>query len=201
MNSLTILHGDPEPVEILIYREHPFRKKPRDSETGRKRMNAYVLIPLYNRGRGIVAWARVDAVDASTVAAHRWRRTYYGYAITGTPSRGTQRLLHRLLLDLPNGDKRQGDHRNGDRLDNRRANLRIVTNAENAQNQAAKGGTSRYRGVSFRRDTGRWTGYVKVNYRRYGAGCFATEEEAVAAVRALRVRLMPFSEPAREEAA
>jgi hypothetical protein len=53
--------------------------------------------------------------------------------------------------------------------------------------------------VSRRRDTGRWTGYVKVNYRRYGAGCFATEDEAVAAVLALRARLMPYDEPARHE--
>lgn len=47
------------------------------------------------------------------------------------------------------------------------------------------------------KDTGRWTGYVKVNYERHSAGCFATEAEAVAAVRALRARLMPYDEPAR----
>ena len=67
-------------------------------------MSAYVLIPLYNRARGIIAWTRVDASDAERVAAYCWRRTYYGYAVTGTPRCGTQQLLHRLLLELPNGE-------------------------------------------------------------------------------------------------
>lgn len=164
-------------------------------------MTADVLIPLYNRRSAIVGWTLVSACDAERVSAHRWRRTHYGYAMTGTPQRGTAHLLHRYVLGLGSGDPRQGDHRNGDRLDNRRSNLRILTNAQNAQNQAAKAGTSAHRGVSFRKDTGRWTGYVKVNYRRYGAGCFATEAEAVAAVRALRARLMPFAEPSRDEVA
>lgn len=156
-----------------------------------------VLIPLYDRSNAIVAWARVDAVDAPLVNGYRWRRTYYGYAVTGAPAKGTEQLMHRLLLGLARGDARQGDHRDGNRLDCRRTNLRLVTNAQNAQNQAAKGGTSRHRGVSRRSDTGRWTGYVKVNYRRYSAGCFASEQEAAAAVRALRARLMPFDEPSR----
>lgn len=160
----------------------------------------YVLIPLYNRANAIVAWAKVDASDAALVAGRRWRRTHYGYAISGSRSKGTDVLMHRLLLGLPHGDRRQGDHRNGDRLDCRRENLRVVTSAQNAQNQAAKGGTSSHRGVSFRKDTGRWTGYVKVNYRRHCAGCFATEAEAVEAVRALRAQLMPYAVPERDAA-
>lgn len=158
---------------------------------------AYVLIPLYNRANDIVAWAKVDTEDAPMVARYRWRRTHYGYAATGTPRDGTMQLMHRLLLGLAPGDPRQGDHRFGDRMDHRRAHLRILTNAQNAQNQAAKSGTSRHRGVSQRTDTGRWAGYVKVNYQRYCAGCFATEAEAVAAVKALRAKLMPYDEPVR----
>lgn len=160
-------------------------------------MAAYVLVPLYNRADYIVGWAMVDAPDAELVVGRRWRRTHYGYAYSGSPRLGTGVWMHRLLLGLEPGDRRQGDHRNGNRLDCRRSNLRIATNAQNAQNQAAKPGTSRYRGVSRRGDTGRWTGYVKVNYRRHCAGCFETEEEAHEAVRTLRRRLMPFSEESR----
>lgn len=159
--------------------------------------SGYVLIPLYNRANDILAWAKVDVGGAQLVSTYRWRRTFYGYAVTGSPHNGTQTLMHRMILGLAVGDKRQGDHRYGDRMDHRRANLRVVTNAQNAQNQAAKGGTLRHRGVSLRRDTGRWTGYVKVNYRRYYAGCFATEAEAAEAVRTLRARLMPYDEPTR----
>lgn len=156
-----------------------------------------VLIPLYNREDAIVAWAKVDDRDAEMVGAHRWRRTHYGYAVTGSPRKGTDVLMHRMVLGLDRGDKRQGDHRYGDRLDNRRSQLRVVTNAQNAQNQAPKGGTSKHRGVSRRADTGRWTGYVKVNYRRYCTGCFDTEDEAAEATSALRARLMPYEEPTR----
>lgn len=156
---------------------------------------ACVLIPLYNHRNAIVAWAWVDAADAGLVKPHRWRRTHYGYARTGAARAG--HLMHRLILGLESGDARQGDHRDGNRLDCRRSNLRVVTNAQNAQNQASKGGTSAHRGASWRKDTGRWTGYVKVNYRRHVAGCFATEQEAVTAVLALRARLMPYDEPSR----
>ena len=52
-------------------------------------------------------------------------------------------LMHRRILGLKYGDKRQGDHIDHDTLDNRRFNIRIVTNQENQQNSRAKGYTKR----------------------------------------------------------
>lgn len=156
-----------------------------------------VPVPLHRRDGSIVGYATIDAADAEMVLAHRWRRTAFGYAITGSVSKDTDVLMHRMLLGLARGDRRQGDHRNGDRLDNRRSNLRVVTNAQNSQNQRARGGSSRHRGVSRRADTGRWVGYATVDGRRYRTKCFDTEEQARAAAAALRQQLMPFDEPAR----
>ena len=47
--------------------------------------------------------------------------------------------MHRRILGLEYGDKREGDHRNHVTLDNRRANIRIVTRAENAHNNRGRG--------------------------------------------------------------
>jgi hypothetical protein len=162
-------------------------------------MSNHVSVPLYNRAGEVVAEAVIDQCDSHLVLGRRWRRTAYGYAITGAPLTRTDILMHRLILGLERGDRRQGDHRNGDRLDNRRENLRIVTNAQNAQNQSSKGGASKHRGVSYIKGADRWIGYVKVNGRRHSTRRFTTEAEAAAATRALRAELMPFDEPSRHE--
>lgn len=55
--------------------------------------------------------------------------------------------MHRRILGLKCGDKRQGDHVNHKTLDNRPNNLRIVTprgNSENMRNQSKYGA-----GISF----------------------------------------------------
>lgn len=69
------------------------------------------------------------------------RRTVY--------ARASKRLsLHREIMGNPDGF--QVDHENGNGLDNRRPNLRTVTNQQNCQNGSPhRDGTSRYKGVSW----------------------------------------------------
>lgn len=73
----------------------------------------------------------------------------------------------------------QVDHINGDTLDNRRANLRICSNAQNQQNRKkklpGKGGT-RFKGVFF--INGRWRAYITVNKKRYHLGVYDAEIDA-----------------------
>lgn len=157
-----------------------------------------VSIPLHKRDGTVRAHALVDAEDEALIAPHRWRMTNWGYAITGTPAKGTDRLMHRLLLGLPHGDPRQADHLNRNRLDNRRANLRVVTSAQNAQNTSAKGGTSAHRGVAWRADTNRWEAYAHLNGCKHSFGCHLLEEDAAEAAQAGRLVLMPYSVEAEE---
>lgn len=94
------------------------------------------------------AYALVDATDATRIDAFRWtaytmRDKQYVVALHTDP----RVYLHRFLLEAPSGY--EVDHINGDPLDNRRANLRLVTHAQNLQNQRPQmGRSSRYKGVS-----------------------------------------------------
>jgi len=71
------------------------------------------------------------------------------------------------------------DHINGDRTDNRIANLRNVSKAQNARNRRSDERKSL--GVSF--DAGRqaWRARVMFNYRDHHLGYFGTEIDAIAA--------------------
>jgi len=74
------------------------------------------------------------------------------------------------------------DHRNGDRSDNRWANLREATRHEQNRNvRASSKGTSRYLGVSFRKERGNWRANIFLNGRQTYLGAFATEERAAQA--------------------
>lgn len=83
------------------------------------------LIPLSSGGH-----ATVDVSDAAELERYRWRPNTAGYAMR-SDGRSRVVLMHRQILGLTAGDRREGDHINHDTLDNRRENLRIVTAHEN----------------------------------------------------------------------
>lgn len=81
--------------------------------------------------------AKIDLGDLSLVSAHSWHRSSQrshsaGYATTRID--GKTVYMHRLILSAP--PRLQVDHINHDTFDNRRTNLRLVTNAENNQNRS-----------------------------------------------------------------
>ena len=74
------------------------------------------------------------------------------------------------------------DHINGDRADNRFANLREATLAENARNSAKPANnTSGLKGVTWKRRNQRWCAQVSVDNRKIHLGLFDTPEAAYAA--------------------
>jgi hypothetical protein len=152
-----------------------------------------VELPVFWHG-DVVAYTRVDLVDAVDVAHMRWHLHSAGYALSGP--RGDL-LLHRVVLGLVKGDGMVVDHVNGDRLDNRRANLRAGDQSVNLQNQSAVNGygSSRYRGVSWDARSGKWraTGNLAGRRSNVWLGLFATEDEAAARVAEWRRRNHPYS--------
>lgn len=89
--------------------------------------------------------------------------------------------LHRLIARNP--QHKVIDHINHYPADNRKENLRIVTQRENAANQQIqkRRKTSRYKGVFYRESTRKWIASIKVNQKHKHIGCFNSEEEAARA--------------------
>lgn len=153
-------------------------------------------IPLHNSRGDVVAHAIVDADKAEWVSQWRWHVNRQGYTVRFEIRQGVREMirLHRALLGLARGDQRQGDHLNRDRLDNRLANLRIVSLAANNQNRTkALRYTSQYRGVSWHKQSGKWRAQVKVNRSNHYLGTFSDELEAAEAAREGRRRLLAYA--------
>jgi hypothetical protein len=99
-------------------------------------------------------------------------------------------------MGLTWGDPRRPDHIDRNGLNNQRANLRIVTHAENQQNlaQVTGRGTSPYRGVSWDHTARLWQGQARLRGKNRFIGRYETQELARDAVVAWRRANMPFSE-------
>lgn len=128
--------------------------------------------------------ALVDADEFDRVSQYEWRRSSLGYAQRYL---GNQRYqyLHRFILGEPSTEQQRRviDHVNGDRLDNRKANLRIVDKATNSFNAGtSKRNTSGVRGVS--RSGRLWRARIRRNGVNVELGAFADRNRAIAARRA-----------------
>lgn len=129
--------------------------------------------------------ATVDAADFDMLSHWRWyadERHGSVYAVTKVASNGLRRKLrmHRVLA-LP-GPSEMVDHVNGDSLDNRRANLRVCSNAENQRNRSPYlGKSSTFKGVSWHEPSGKWKASIKVLGELCYLGVFDTERDAAAA--------------------
>jgi len=73
------------------------------------------------------------------------------------------------------------DHINGCGLDNRRANLRLASAAQNAWNSGKRNPNSGYKGVWFARDKNLWRAAIVCNGRRIHLGYFNDKCEAAKA--------------------
>lgn len=140
--------------------------------------------------------ALVDAIDGY-LAEFSWyldsgRQTPYAYRAVQSSEDGNWVRMHREIMGLQYRDPLQVDHINRNGLDNRRANLRVVTSAQQRHNMGAKRDkrVSQHRGVFLDRRSGRWYGQVQLNYKKHGTGLFDSEEEAAAAVQKLRKQVL-----------
>jgi hypothetical protein len=132
--------------------------------------------------RGLVAI--VDDSDYPMIAAHTWtavrrpRTCYAGFLGENPrkPGKMTTIFMHQLLV--PGAEC--VDHIDGNGLNNRRANLRPATRAENCRNsqKSRRGKTSTFKGVSWHRGSKKFMAVIRFNYVAKYLGVFESEKDA-----------------------
>jgi hypothetical protein len=115
-----------------------------------------------------------------------WNATFYKntasyYALKRESGKGEGKTIsmQRFILGLVFSDNRTADHRNGNTLDNRRKNLRIVTEDQSAQNRGMQSNNkSGFKGVYLSKRSGKYTAQIKANGHTYHLGECSTPEAA-----------------------
>lgn len=128
-------------------------------------------IPLWNRAKEIVAFAVVDDEDYEMLAASRWHLSH-GYA-RRSHDNGQESAMHRLIIGSPEHPLRV-DHIDTDTLNNRRSNLRVVSQARNGLNRRGPSVRSKtgLRGV-YQHKPGVYRARIKVDGVLHDLGCHA----------------------------
>ena len=108
-----------------------------------------------------------------------------GYLNVGLCKDGkvTNMRIHRLIAlhFIPNLDnKKCVDHIDRNKQNNNIDNLRWVTCSENQLNTAIRG-KSKYRGVSFHKQTNKWRAHIRIDSKIKHIGLYETEIEAAKA--------------------
>ena len=136
------------------------------------------VLVVYNRkdGREIL----FDAEDFDFVSKRTWYINYkkekkgiVGYAKTNirqSDGKKTCKLASRLLMNEPVG--MMIDHINGNTLDNRKVNLRIVTDQINNHNN------KKAKGYCWSTRDKKWLAYIYINNKRIHLGLHDTEDKA-----------------------
>jgi hypothetical protein len=132
-------------------------------------------------------FAIVDPADYDKLAKYKWfamrsRRGLYAVRMVTTKNGRRKKIrMHRQILNVP-ADKFV-DHINHNGLDNRKDNLRIVTNMQNSWNKRKQRGSysSQYKGVSWAKRPGKWHAEIYCRGRKIFIGYFDDEKAAARA--------------------
>ena len=125
----------------------------------------------------------VDKCDLDLFMSRNWHVHKHGYLVTNGYRKGVRTIFsfHRLAMQTPKG--KMTDHINGNKLDNRRSNLRICTNAQNCRNTLGKSNRRhKYKNVYKVSGGKNYRATICVNYKEIYLGTFKTAKEGHEAV-------------------
>jgi hypothetical protein len=145
-------------------------------------------IPLRNKEKEVVAWARCSEMHKNEVMKYTWHLSGK-YARANIERKNV--FMHAFIIKVLEGiEVKKGeviDHFNpeggpNNQLDNRVERLRVVSVKQNGQNQSKrKDVSSKYMGVSYDKASGMWHSSVQVNGKRHRLGMWENEKDAAKA--------------------
>ncbi len=129
--------------------------------------------------RGYVAL--IDDHDFDRVAQFEWRAhvrptTVYATCSERKPGKRATILMHDFILGI-----KGVDHKDANGLNNQRDNLRSANKSQNGANRRKQAGTSRYKGVSWDKQSGKWRAQILKAGIKKSIGYFQDEEDAATA--------------------
>lgn len=153
----------------------------KDLNEYRFREDGAVEFDCYNQRNEVVCKFIIDREDFEKVRYHKWRSDTNNRIITGNCTNTKPRKeLSWLVMNMPDESDLVVDHINGDTFDNRKSNLRICTQSENALNKHSMcTNTSSRIGVSWDKTRRRWAPEIGVAHQRWHLGRYKEFIEAV----------------------
>lgn len=123
-------------------------------------------------------FAIVDAEDYPALAEYEWFAKSAGsHVYAARKDKGKVLKMHREILNAPS--HLLVDHIDHSGLNNRRANLRLATCAQNSRNQKKTAmATSKYKGVCWSRRYRKWAAQITADRKNYHLGYFNSETDA-----------------------
>jgi len=141
--------------------------------------NEICFMDLYNKNAEIIDKTMIDSDDIDKIKIYKWGLTKdrYVYCVN------LKTTLHEFIIGFKSDSKiLMVDHINRDRLDNRKANLRIVNPTENSINSSISNrNKTGIIGVSWCRFTNKYRSYIQINKIFIHLGRFNYIENAIIA--------------------
>lgn len=132
--------------------------------------------------------ALVDDEDFERLNQYKWTASKCGnkvYAVRNQKvgkNKYKRILLHREIMGVSNKQRNICvDHINGDTMNYAKHNLRVCTRRENVLNQESNRGKSKYKGVSWCKQTNKWRAQIQYDGKHICCGRYTVEKDAAIA--------------------
>lgn len=122
----------------------------------------------------------IDLDDYDKVKNYNWYIHTSDYVVSSSERKIS---IHRLIMGAYDNDsKLMIDHINHDKSDNRKCNLRFVTNSQNQMNKdVGTNNSSGFRGISWHKNKNGWISQIQINGKLKYLGLFRDIKDAIAA--------------------
>lgn len=123
-----------------------------------------------------------DLEDYDKIKDYSWRINKDGYVVASVTVEDNKRSvvgLHNVVMNI-SSKLNQIDHIYHNKNDNRKSQLRVVTNQQNGMNRKIQSNnTSGFTGVTFDKLKGKWKATIKINGKLKSLGYFSDKNDAI----------------------